>query len=87
SLEAVDVAGADPDSLVVHDAHAADPPYAFALSRLDSGDFSHTPIGVFRAADRPSYDEQMAAQIAMAQETGKGDLAKLIAGSDTWEVN
>jgi hypothetical protein len=29
----------------------------------------------------------MAAQIAMAQETGKGDLAKLIAGSDTWEVN
>ncbi len=34
SLEAVDVAGADPDSLVVHDAHAADPSYAFALSRL-----------------------------------------------------
>ena len=31
SLEAVDVAGADPDSLVVHDAHAADPSYAFAL--------------------------------------------------------
>ena len=36
SLEAVDVAGADPDSLLVHDAHAADPSYAFALSRLDT---------------------------------------------------
>ena len=36
SLEAVDAVTADPDSLVVHDAHAADPSYAFALSRLDT---------------------------------------------------
>src|ERR1700746_572375 len=33
-LEAVDVATADADSLLVHDAHAADSSYAFALSRL-----------------------------------------------------
>ena len=37
-----------PDSLLVHDAHAADPSYAFALSRLDTTDFAHTPIGLFR---------------------------------------
>ena len=54
SLEAVDVAGADPDSLLVHDAHAADPSYAFALSRLDSADFAHTPIGVFRQRRGPA---------------------------------
>src|ERR1700757_3869900 len=48
ALEAAEVAGADEDSLLVHDAGVADPAYAFALSRLGSADFAHTPIGVFR---------------------------------------
>ena len=87
SLEAADVAGSDPESLLTHDAHAADPSYAFALSRLDSADFAHTPIGVFRQAPRPSYDELMSAQIESAREQqGDGDLAALLAGSDTWQV-
>jgi 2-oxoglutarate ferredoxin oxidoreductase subunit beta len=73
--------------LVVHDVTRADPSYAFALSRLDSGDFSHTPIGVFRSVDRPSYDELMADQIAAVRASGEGDLASLLAGNDTWEVN
>ena len=88
SLEAVDVAGADPDSLVVHDAHAADPSYAFALSRLDSADFAHTPIGVFRQQPRDSYDDLMAEQISAARaRQGEGDLAELLTGSDTWQVS
>ena len=88
SLEAVEVAGADPDSLIVHDAHAADPSYAFALSRLDSADFAHTPIGVFRQQPRASYDDLMAEQIAAARaQQGEGDLAELLAGSDTWQVS
>jgi 2-oxoglutarate ferredoxin oxidoreductase subunit beta len=87
SLETVDVAGADPDSLLTHDAHAADPSYAFALSRLDTTDFAHSPIGVFRQAPRPSYDELMSAQIEGARERqGDGDLAALLAGADTWLV-
>src|ERR1022692_1680187 len=87
SLEAVDVAGADEDSLLVHDAHAANPSYAFALSRLDNADFAHTPIGVFRQAPRPSYDELMTGQIDSARERqGDGDLAVLLAGADTWQV-
>jgi 2-oxoglutarate ferredoxin oxidoreductase subunit beta len=87
SLEAVDVAGADPDSLLTHDAHAPDPSYAFALSRLDTTDFAHSPIGVFRQAPRPSYDELMSAQIDGAREQqGDGDLAALLAGADTWQV-
>ena len=88
SLEAVDVADADPDSLVVHDAHAADPSYAFALSRLDRADFAHTPIGVFRQQPRASYDDLMAEQISAARaRQGEGDLAELLAGSDTWQVS
>jgi 2-oxoglutarate ferredoxin oxidoreductase subunit beta len=87
SLEAVDVTTADADSLLVHDAHAADPSYAFALSRLDSADFAHTPIGVFRQAPRPSYDELMTGQLESAvQRQGEGDLAALLAGNDTWQV-
>lgn len=87
SLEAVPADEADPGSLLVHDAHAADPSYAFALSRLDSTDFSHTPIGIFRHVERRSYDDAMSAQIDLArQRQGDGDLAVLLAGSDTWQV-
>jgi 2-oxoglutarate ferredoxin oxidoreductase subunit beta len=86
ALEAVPAAGADPDSLVVHD-ESADPSYAFALSRLDSSDFAHTPIGVIRRRERSSYDELMSAQIESArQKQGDGDLTDLLAGSDTWQV-
>jgi 2-oxoglutarate ferredoxin oxidoreductase subunit beta len=72
--------------LIVHDATLDDPSYAFALSRLDSYDFTHTPIGVFRSVERGSYDDAMAAQIETARASGEGDLTKLLAGGDTWEV-
>jgi 2-oxoglutarate/2-oxoacid ferredoxin oxidoreductase subunit beta len=88
ALEVVDVAEAGEESLLVHDAHAADPSYAFALSRLDDRDFSHTPIGIFRQVPRPSYDELMAAQIEDAKtKQGAGDLAALLAGGDTWQIH
>jgi len=88
SLEVVDADAVDTDSLIVHDAHADDPSYAFALSRLDTADFAHTPIGVLRQVVRPSYDELMGEQIADArQKQGEGDLAGLLAGSDTWQVS
>jgi 2-oxoglutarate ferredoxin oxidoreductase subunit beta len=88
SVEAAEVAGTDEDSLLVHDAGVADPAYAFALSRLGSADFAHTPIGVFRKVPRPSYDEMMAAQLEEARaRQGQGDLAALLAGPDTWQVN
>jgi 2-oxoglutarate/2-oxoacid ferredoxin oxidoreductase subunit beta len=88
SLEVVDVAQAGEDSVLIHDAHAADPSYAFALSRLDSPAFTHTPIGVLRQVERASYDDLMSAQIAKATERqGEGDLAALLAGSDTWQVS
>jgi 2-oxoglutarate ferredoxin oxidoreductase subunit beta len=86
ALEAVEAASVPESELVVHDATRQDPAYAFALSRLDSLDFSHTPIGVFRSVEKPSYDELMADQIKTAQSAGQGDLAKLIAGNDTWQV-
>src|SRR5215469_2991086 len=86
-LEAVPADGTDPESLLVHNAEEPDPSYAFALSRLDTSDFAHTPIGVFRKVERPSYDELMAAQIDDArQKQGDGDLTDLLAGADNWQV-
>jgi len=82
------VPAGDGTALMVHDAHAADPSYAFALTRLDSVDFGHTPIGVFRDVERPTYDDAMSAQIDAARaRQGDGDLAALLAGSDTWQVS
>ncbi len=81
-------AAADEDTLITHDAHRADPSYAFALSRLDTADFRHTPVGVFRQVEQPSYDQLMAEQIEAARSrSGPGDLAALLAGSDTWAVS
>jgi len=88
ALEVVDVAEAGEGSVLVHDAHAADPSYAFALSRLDNRDFSHVPIGVFRQVPRNSYDELMAAQIDTARtKQGAGDLAALLTSGDTWQIH
>src|SRR5690348_16456442 len=81
-------AAADEETLITHDAHRADPSYAFALSRLDTSDFRHTPVGVFRQVEQASYDQLMAEQIDAARSrSGPGDLTALLAGNDTWEVN
>jgi 2-oxoglutarate ferredoxin oxidoreductase subunit beta len=80
----------DPDPrVVVHDAHAADPSYAFALSRLSSGENAYAPMGVFRDVKRPVYDAMMAAQLEQAAAKAPGDadaLQSLLMGSDTWSV-
>jgi 2-oxoglutarate ferredoxin oxidoreductase subunit beta len=88
-LAVVDVAEHGTDGVVVHDAHAASPLSAFALSRLaDPDTLHHTPIGVFRDVRRPVYDTLMNDQLTRASEArGAGDLASLITGSDTWTVN
>ena len=88
SLEDVDATTADESSLLVHDAHATDPSYAFALSRLDTSDFAHSPIGILRSVERPSYDSLMNEQVDTARERqGEGDLAALLTGGDTWHVS
>ena len=57
-------AGAEAD-LLVHDAHAADPTTAFAISRLtDAGYLHQSPIGIFRQVERPTYDDQARDQVA-----------------------
>ncbi len=76
---------------VVHDANAADPSPAFALSRLDDRSMAHVPVGVFRSVSRPTYDDLVREQVGAAVEKAGGhasddDLGALLAGSDTWTV-
>ncbi|OIJ68194.1 2-oxoacid:ferredoxin oxidoreductase subunit beta [Streptomyces mangrovisoli] len=87
-LRVVTVTDDNEADLVVHDAHAASPTTAFALSRLADPDaLHHTPIGVFRAVERPVYDTQMSDQLAEAViRHGRGDLPGLLASGDTWTV-
>ncbi|MEV5708762.1 2-oxoacid:ferredoxin oxidoreductase subunit beta [Actinoallomurus sp. NPDC052274] len=84
----LEVVPADSPDILVHDAKNPDPSLAFALSRLDSPAFEHTPIGIFRNVERPSYDELMRTQIdeAIAQQ-GPGDLAGLLGSGDTWRID
>ncbi|WP_436002479.1 2-oxoacid:ferredoxin oxidoreductase subunit beta [Knoellia sp. LjRoot47] len=77
--------------VVVHDAGAEDPSQAFALSRLNTPEMTHVPMGIFRSVSRPTYDDGVRAQVRAAVDTAGGpatddDLAALLRGRDTWTV-
>jgi 2-oxoglutarate/2-oxoacid ferredoxin oxidoreductase subunit beta len=85
----VEVAEVGEAALVVHDAHLADPSYAFGLSRLtDAGVLHRAPIGIFRDVDAPAYDDLAREQVELARGHGDGeeDLQAMINGADTWLV-
>ena len=88
ALSVSSAADVDSAAVVVHDAHAADPSLAFALSRLtDAGHLDRAPIGIFRSVDRPAYDDLVRTQLDTArQAAGDGDLVQLLLGADTWTV-
>ncbi|MGB3827442.1 MAG: 2-oxoacid:ferredoxin oxidoreductase subunit beta [Ornithinimicrobium sp.] len=77
--------------VVRHDVAADDPTQAFALSRLDDPTMAHVPMGIFRQVDRPTYDDQVRAQVDGARASAGGtrsdaDLQALLHGKDTWTV-
>jgi 2-oxoglutarate ferredoxin oxidoreductase subunit beta len=78
------------DEIVVHDATVDEPAYAFALSRLPDADLRNTPIGVFRAVERPVYDELVRTQLDTAKAKVAGsaedELAALLTSGDTWTI-
>ena len=89
AFSVVEVADVGEDALVVHDAHLADPSFAFGLSRLtDAGVLHRAPIGIFRDVEAPTYDDQARQQVALAASLGNDDdaLQAVINGGDTWTV-
>ncbi|GBD26058.1 2-oxoglutarate oxidoreductase subunit KorB [bacterium HR30] len=70
--------------LVVHD--ETDAGLAFLLSQLAAPDFP-TPIGVFRAVTRPTYEEIVRGQIQTAKSRRPPDLDALLRQGDLWTVS
>jgi 2-oxoglutarate/2-oxoacid ferredoxin oxidoreductase subunit beta len=87
SLRVVDVDEAGENSLLVHDSRQPQAGLAFALSRITHETDGAVPLGVFRAVERPVYDDLMAEQLDAARErAGEGDLGALLHSGDTWTV-
>ncbi len=86
----VEVEDVGVDALAVHDAHVADPSFAFGLSRLtDAGALHRAPIGIFRDVEAPTYDDLAREQVSLAAEQGGDEhaLQSLVGGGDTWHVD
>jgi 2-oxoglutarate ferredoxin oxidoreductase subunit beta len=80
--------GADSRALGValHDESHESPAYAFSLASLVRPAFP-TPIGVFRAVAKPTYEALLEQQVRDAiAARGPGDLRKLLHSGDTWTV-
>lgn len=83
--EVVSLETVAPEDLLVHN-EKAPASLAFLLSRMRQPDFPE-PVGVFRAIERPTYEEGVMRQVQEAKShKGEGDLAKLYHAADTWEV-
>src|SRR5438874_4253830 len=77
SIEDVSEAGAD--ALLVHDAHDPNPSLAFSLAHLSERPNGPTPIGIFRAFERPRYGEAMTRELETAREgVGRDELDALL---------
>ncbi|MGZ4705127.1 MAG: 2-oxoacid:ferredoxin oxidoreductase subunit beta [Acidimicrobiales bacterium] len=86
ALRIVEVADVGADAILVHD--ETNQGLAFQLSRLAGGPHEPTPIGVFRAVERPDYGTEVSRQLAAAQErSGAGDLRSLLHSGATWTVD
>ncbi|MGH2763588.1 MAG: 2-oxoacid:ferredoxin oxidoreductase subunit beta, partial [Thermoleophilaceae bacterium] len=87
-LELVEVAEVGEDHLVLHDATRAEPSLAFELAHLAARPTGPTPIGVFRAVERPVYGAELAASLDEARAgVGRGQLEQLLRSGDTWTVS
>ncbi|MCG3208689.1 MAG: hypothetical protein FOGNACKC_02301 [Anaerolineae bacterium] len=75
------------EDLLVHRENAVEPSLAYLLSRMRHPQFPE-PIGVFRAVEKPPYEQSLMFQVtdAMAKK-GRGDLKKLYHAGETWEVS
>lgn len=72
--------------LLLHDEKAEDSTLAFMLSQMRYPE-SPEPMGIFRAVERPTYDEMLNNQVAeVTRQKGPGDLETLLNSGDTWVV-
>jgi 2-oxoglutarate ferredoxin oxidoreductase subunit beta len=72
--------------ILVHDESSEDPTIHNMLARIYWPEFP-VPLGVIRDVARPTHDQLVQAQLDEAVgRQGRGDLADLLGGSETWTV-
>ena len=75
------------DDLLKHDEQVPDSQFAFTLSRFRYPQFPE-PIGVFRAVQRPTYDQLLDEQVRKAEaDSGPPQLEDLFSSNDCWTVS
>jgi len=85
--EVVDLKTVRPDDLLHHDETLPEITLAMALGCMTYPRYPEA-FGVFRAVERPTYEQVVAKQIEQAIRTqGEGDLQSLLRGPDTWTVS
>ena len=78
--------GAGASDLLVHDETADEPALAAVLARMRHPVLPEV-IGVLRAIERPTFDALVNEQVEAARgREGRGELAGLLRGGDTWTV-
>jgi len=74
------------DDLLIHDEKAEEPSLAYLLSRMVYPRFPEC-VGVFRAVERPTYDDLINKQVEdVMKAKGRGKLEDLFAAEDVWVV-
>lgn len=77
----------DKNILIHHKEDAGNDFYPHLLAKMVEDKDLPTPVGVFRRAERPTYDEMFREQIeSVTLKKGKGDLKQLLLTGDTWKV-
>jgi 2-oxoglutarate ferredoxin oxidoreductase subunit beta len=82
-LEIVNVADVGEEVLIVHDPARPDPSLAFSLARLAEDPTQPTPIGIFRAVERPVYSRS---GMVRPEPASEAELEELLLRGDTWTV-
>src|SRR4051794_15045280 len=78
--------GVTADDLLIHDERAPEPSLAYLLSRMVHPEFPEC-VGVFRAVERPTYDEVLNHQLdEVISDRGPGNLEELLTGDETWTI-
>ncbi|HZN11303.1 MAG TPA: thiamine pyrophosphate-dependent enzyme, partial [Blastocatellia bacterium] len=73
--------------ILVHDETSPEPNLAYILGRMQYPEYP-VPVGVFRAVEKPTYEEMLDDQISTAVGAkGPGDLAKLLNSGETWVID
>jgi 2-oxoglutarate/2-oxoacid ferredoxin oxidoreductase subunit beta len=82
-LQIVDVDAVREDALIVHDPYRSDPGLAFSLARLAEDPTGPTPIGIFRAVERPVFGR---GGVVRSEPASEAELGELLLAGDTWTV-